>query len=39
VGLEVPLPARRTPEYLRQFVAGEIKRWREPVLASGVQHN
>jgi tripartite-type tricarboxylate transporter receptor subunit TctC len=39
VGLEVPAPARRTPAYLRQFVADEIKRWREPVLASGVQHN
>ncbi|MBM3528203.1 MAG: tripartite tricarboxylate transporter substrate binding protein [Alphaproteobacteria bacterium] len=39
IGLEVPVPARRTPEYLREFVAAEIKRWREPVLASGVQHN
>jgi tripartite-type tricarboxylate transporter receptor subunit TctC len=39
VGLEIPAPARRTPDYLKQFVADEIKRWREPVLASGVQHN
>ena len=39
IGLDVPEPARRTPAYLAQFVASEIKRWREPVLASGVQHN
>jgi tripartite-type tricarboxylate transporter receptor subunit TctC len=39
VGLEVPVPARRTPEYLKEFTAAEIKRWREPVLASGVAHN
>lgn len=38
IGLEVPVPARRTPEYLRKFVTEEIARWREPVLASGVQH-
>jgi tripartite-type tricarboxylate transporter receptor subunit TctC len=39
IGLEVPVPARRTPQYLREFVAAEIKRWREPVMASGVAHN
>lgn len=39
IGLDVPEPARRTPGYLAEFVAAEIKRWREPVLASGVQHN
>jgi tripartite-type tricarboxylate transporter receptor subunit TctC len=39
IGLEVPEPARRTPAYLAEFVAAEIKRWRAPVLASGVQHN
>jgi len=39
IGLEVPEPARRTPAYLAQFVAAEINRWREPVRASGVQHN
>jgi len=39
IGLDVPAPERRTPAYLAQFVAAEIKRWREPVLASGVQHN
>jgi len=39
IGLDVPDTARRTPAYLADFVAAEIKRWREPVLASGVQHN
>ena len=37
IGLDVPEPARRTPDYLAKFVADEIVRWREPVLASGVQ--
>jgi len=39
IGLDVPEAARRTPGYLAQFVAAEIKRWREPVLAGGAQHN
>jgi tripartite-type tricarboxylate transporter receptor subunit TctC len=38
LGLEAPEPARRTPEYLKQYVSEEIKRWRGPVMASGVQH-
>ncbi len=38
LGLEAPEPARRTPEYLKQYVSDEIKRWRGPVMASGVQH-
>jgi tripartite-type tricarboxylate transporter receptor subunit TctC len=38
LGLEAPEPARRTPEYLQKYVESEIKRWRGPVLASGVQH-
>jgi len=37
LGLEVPVPARRTPEYLARFTAEEIKRWAAPVKASGVQ--
>ncbi len=37
IGLEVPVPERRTPEYLAQFTAEEIKRWEAPVKASGVQ--
>ncbi len=36
IGLEVPEPARRTPEYLKQYVASEINRWEAPVKASGV---
>jgi len=39
IGLEVPVPERRTPEYLAKFTADEIKRWAVPVHASGVQHN
>ena len=37
IGLEIPAPARRTPEYLAGFTAEEIKRWEAPVKASGVQ--
>ena len=37
IGLEVPAPERRTPEYLAKFTAEEIKRWEAPVKASGVQ--
>jgi len=35
-GLTVVTPDRRSPDYLAQFVASEIKKWREPVKASGV---
>jgi tripartite-type tricarboxylate transporter receptor subunit TctC len=35
-GLSVVAPDRRSPEYLRQFVTSEIKKWSEPVKASGV---
>jgi tripartite-type tricarboxylate transporter receptor subunit TctC len=37
IGLEVPAPARRTPEYLAKFTAEETRRWEAPVKASGVQ--
>jgi tripartite-type tricarboxylate transporter receptor subunit TctC len=37
MGLEVPAPERRTPQYLAKFTADEIKRWSDPVKASGVQ--
>jgi len=37
IGLEVPVPARRTPEYLAKFTAEETRRWEAPVKASGVQ--
>jgi tripartite-type tricarboxylate transporter receptor subunit TctC len=36
IGEEVPAPERRTPEYFRQFVAGEIARWSPAIKASGV---
>ena len=39
IGLEVPVPERRTPEYLGTFVAGEIKKWQAPVQASGVSND
>src|SRR5262245_33206064 len=39
IGLDVPEPPRRTQAHLAQFVAAEIARWREPVRASGAQHN
>jgi tripartite-type tricarboxylate transporter receptor subunit TctC len=36
LGLEVPEPALRTPEYLAAFLESEIKRWAAPIKASGV---
>jgi len=36
LGEEVPAPDRRSPEYFKQFVAGEIARWSGPIKASGV---
>jgi tripartite-type tricarboxylate transporter receptor subunit TctC len=36
LGEEVPAPDRRSPDYFRQFVAGEIARWSGPIRASGV---
>jgi tripartite-type tricarboxylate transporter receptor subunit TctC len=35
-GLSVVAPDRRSPDYLKQFVASEIKKWIDPVKASGV---
>jgi tripartite-type tricarboxylate transporter receptor subunit TctC len=37
VGGEVVAPERRSPEYLAQFVAAEIKKWEVPIKATGVQ--
>jgi tripartite-type tricarboxylate transporter receptor subunit TctC len=37
LGLIVPAPERRTPEYLRGFVASEIDKWAAPIIASGVR--
>ena len=39
LGLIVPVPARRTPEYLGKFVAAEIEKWAAPIKASGAQQN
>ncbi len=36
VGGDVIAPNRRSPEYLAQFLAAEIKKWEGPVKASGV---
>ncbi len=36
IGEEIPPPDRRTPEYFKKFVAGEIARWSGPIKASGV---
>jgi tripartite-type tricarboxylate transporter receptor subunit TctC len=36
LGLDIPLPARRTPDYLGQYVAAEIAKWGPPIKASGV---
>ena len=37
IGGDVIAPDRRSPEYLAQFLAAEIKRWEAPIKASGVQ--
>jgi tripartite-type tricarboxylate transporter receptor subunit TctC len=36
VGGEAVAPERRTPDYLGQFVAAEIKKWEGPIKASGI---
>jgi len=36
VGGYVIAPERRSPEYLAQFLAAEIKKWESPIKASGV---
>lgn len=36
IGVVVPAPERRTPEYMTKFVADEIARWAMPIKASGV---
>jgi tripartite-type tricarboxylate transporter receptor subunit TctC len=35
-GLSVVAPDRRSPDYLQQFLATEIKKWTEPIKATGV---
>ena len=36
VGGDAMPPERRTPEYLAQFLAAEIKKWRGPIKSSGI---
>jgi tripartite-type tricarboxylate transporter receptor subunit TctC len=36
LGVTIPAPERRTPEYLTKFVPAEIERWARPIKASGV---
>ena len=36
IGVTIPPPERRTPEYLTKFVPSEIERWAGPIKASGV---
>jgi tripartite-type tricarboxylate transporter receptor subunit TctC len=36
VGVTVPAPERRTPEYLAKFIPAEMARWAGPIRASGV---
>ena len=35
IGVTIPAPERRTPEYLASFVPSEIARWAGPIRASG----
>src|SRR5262245_14437194 len=35
LGLNVPLPERRTPEYLGKLLVSELEKWAAPVKASG----
>jgi hypothetical protein len=35
LGLNVPPPERRTPEYLAKLVPSELEKWAAPVKASG----
>ncbi len=36
LGVTIPAPERRTPEYLTKFVPAEIARWAAPIKAAGV---
>jgi tripartite-type tricarboxylate transporter receptor subunit TctC len=39
LGLIVPAPARRSPDYLQTFVVNEIEKWAAPIRASGVKED
>jgi hypothetical protein len=36
LGLNIPPPERRTPDYLAKLVPRELEKWAAPVKASGV---
>ena len=36
LGLTVPPPAERTPEYLAKFIPAEIEKWAAPIKAAGI---
>ena len=36
LGMSIPAPDRRTPEYLAAFVPAEIDKWEGPIKASGI---
>ena len=36
LGVTIPTPERRTPEYLVKFIPAEIARWAGPIKAAGV---
>jgi tripartite-type tricarboxylate transporter receptor subunit TctC len=37
LGLRIPPPGQRTPEFLAKLIPGEIARWAGPIKASGAQ--
>jgi tripartite-type tricarboxylate transporter receptor subunit TctC len=37
MGVMLPGPDRRSPEYMAQFVRDEIKKWEDPIKKSGAQ--
>src|SRR6478735_6724934 len=37
IGVTGVAPDRRSPEYLAQFVAGEVARWEGPIISGGLQ--
>ena len=39
LGLIVPAPERRTPDYLGKFVRSEVEKWAVPIKASGAMQN
>src|SRR5207253_646065 len=36
LGIDLPAPERRTPEYLRKYIEGEIAKWAAPIKDAGL---